>query len=217
MIERLIARLPRSDRQGGENSGGDNTLVVICHPKSTSLTRAAAERVLLGLEFAGRPVRVLDLDAMDFDPVLRLEEVRDHLGSPADRPELTEHFEALQWANHLVLIYPTWFSGQPARLKGWFDRVWMNEIAFVLPDGANRIRGQLRNIRSIRVVTSHGSTAKVNFVQGNSGRIRVRRTLRVLCHPLCRTTFTAIYDVDNKSQAELERWLEELEADFASS
>jgi putative NADPH-quinone reductase len=196
---------------------GNRTLVVICHPKPTSLTRAAAARILTGLERSGRPVRVLDLDALDFDPVLTLEEVRGHFGTPADRPDLAEHFEALRWAEHLVLVYPTWFSGQPARLKGWFDRVWMNELAFVLPEGANRIRGRLRNIRSIRVVTSHGSTRRVNFIQGNSGRIRVRRTLRVLCHPRCRTTCTAIYDIDNQSPEAIERWLDQLEADFARS
>lgn len=199
----------------GRRGGSKNTLVVICHPKATSLTRAAAERVLIGLRAAGRPVRVLDLDAMEFDPVLRLEEVRGHLGSPDDRPDLAEHVEALRWARELVLIYPTWFSGQPARLKGWFDRVWMNEVAFVLPEGAGRISGRLRNLRRIHVVTSHGSTRRVNWLQGNSGRIRVRRTLRVLCHRFCRTTWTAIYDVDNQTPAAIAGWLDALERDFA--
>lgn len=193
------------------------TLVVICHPKATSLTRAAAASVLAGLAQAGTPVRVLDLDKMGFDPVLTAEEVRDHLGVPEHRPDLAEHFEALRWAEQLILVYPTWFSGQPARLKGWFDRVWMHKVAFVLPDGANRIRGTLGNIRRIHIVTSHGSTRKVNFIQGNSGRIRVRRTLRVLCHRFCRTSFTAIYDVDNVSPDEIERWLASLETRFAKS
>ncbi len=192
-----------------------NTLVVVCHPKPTSLTRAAAARVLAGLDRAGRPVRILDLDELGFDPVLRLAEVRGHLGSPDDRPDLAQHFEALRWAEHLVLIYPTWFSGQPARLKGWFDRVWMHEVAFALPEGANRITGRLRNIRHIHIVTSHGSTRRVNWVQGNSGRIRVRRTLRVLCHRLCRTSWIAIYDVDNTPSSEIGEWLDSLERRFA--
>lgn len=191
------------------------TLVVICHPKPTSLTRAAAARVVAGIEQAGCRLRVLDLDAMDFDPVLRLAEVRGHLGSPDARPDLAQHFEALRWAERLVLVYPTWFSGQPARLKGWFDRVWMNQVAFELPEGADRISGRLRNIRQIHVVTSHGSTRRVNWAQGNSGRIRVRRTLRVLCHPLCRTTWTAIYDVDNTPDEEIARWLDQLEDRFS--
>ncbi len=192
-----------------------NTLVVICHPKASSLARAAAERVLAGLDRSGDDVKVLDLYAMDFDPVLKLQEVRDHLGSPGDRPDLTEHFEALRWAERLVLIYPTWFSGQPAMLKGWFDRVWMNQVAFTLPDGSARIRGTLSNIRLIHIVTSHGSTRWINLVQGNSGRIRVRRTMRVLCHRFCRTKWTAIYDIDNKSAAEITGWLDSVEATFA--
>lgn len=191
-----------------------NTLVVICHPKPTSLIRAAAQRVLTGLDRAGQPYRVLDLDQMNFDPVLTIDEVTDHLGSPNNRPDLAEHLDALRWCERLILIYPTWFSGQPARLKGWFDRVWMNEVAFVLPEGANRIRGTLNNLNRIDVVTSHGSTRRVNFVQGNSGRIRVNRTLRVLCGLRCRTTWTAIYDVDNTPQAEIDRWLDRVEADF---
>lgn len=194
-----------------------NTLVVICHPKAESLTRAAAAKVLTGLAEAGRPVRVLDLDELNFDPVLTRFEVNNHLGTPDQRPDLAEHFEALRWANHLILIYPTWFSGQPARLKGWFDRVWMNEVAWVLPDGTNRIRGKLSNIRRIDVVTSHGSTRRVNFAQGNSGRIRVNRTLRILCHRLCRTRWRAIYDIDNQDQATITQWLDGLERTYARS
>jgi putative NADPH-quinone reductase len=64
------------------------TLVVICHPKPNSLTRVAGARVVTGIEHAGCQLRVLDLDAMNFDPVLRLAEVRDHLGSPDARPDL---------------------------------------------------------------------------------------------------------------------------------
>jgi putative NADPH-quinone reductase len=115
-----------------------------------------------------------------------------------------------------VLVHPTWFSSQPARLKGWFDRVWMHEVAFVLPEGSNRIRGRLRNIKRIDVVTSHGSSRWVNLVQGNGGKIRVERNLRLLCHPLCRTTFTATYRVDSASRAELAEWLDDVERRFSA-
>jgi len=42
--------------------------------------------------------------------------------TPAN-PQLSHHFEALQAAAHLIFVYPTWWSGPPAMLKGWFDRV----------------------------------------------------------------------------------------------
>lgn len=192
-----------------------NTLVVICHPKPASLTRAAASRVLTGLDNAGQDVRVLDLDEMGFDPVLTLEEVRGHFGEPEDRPDLAEHLDALRWCERLVLVYPTWFSGQPAMLKGWFDRVWMHRIAFVLPEGSARIRGTLQQLRRIDVVTSHGSSRRINLLQGNSGRLRVNRTLRVLCAPSCVTRWRAIYDVDNASESEITAWLDGLEKAFS--
>ena len=194
-----------------------NTLVVICHPKRASLTSAAAQRTLAGLDRASHDVRVLDLYEMGFDPVLTAAEVRDHLGSPDDRPDLAEHFAALRWAERLVLVYPTWFSGQPAMLKGWFDRVWMHQVAFTLPEGSARIRGTLSGLKRIHIVTSHGSSRRVNWIQGNGGRITVRRTLRVLCNWRCRTTWTAIYDIDNKSSTEIEAWLATVEEAFAGS
>ncbi len=188
-----------------------NNLVMVCHPKPESLTRAGFRRVLAGLERTGRPVRVLDLDAEDFDPRLRRFEVINHLGHPDQRPDLAHHIEALQWANRLILVYPTWFSGQPARLKGWFDRVWMHEVAFELPPGSNRIRGRLGNITEIVVVTTMGSSRRVNLVQGNGGRLRVRRTLRVLCHRRCRTRWIALYNVDASTESERRDWLRKLE------
>ncbi len=190
-------------------------LVVVHHPRSDALTRSAFERVTRGLAAAGHEMRVIDLDAEEFDPRLTAHEHTQHFGSPADRPDLIEHVAALQWAERIVLVYPTWFSGQPARLKGWFDRVWMHDVAFHFPDGATRIYAKLRNVKRIDVVTSHGSSRLVNFVQGNGGRLIVFRTLRLMCHPLCRTSFTALYDVDRLSQGDFEAWLGQVEQRFS--
>ena len=48
---------------------------------------------------------------------------------PAD---LVPHVGALQWAEGVILVYPTWWYAQPAILKGWMDRVWRPGIAFTL-------------------------------------------------------------------------------------
>jgi putative NADPH-quinone reductase len=191
-------------------------LVVVTHPVPDSLIRAALDRTLRGLERSGAEVRLLDLDAEHFDPVLSLAEVRGHFGQPEDRPDLAHHFEALRWSQQLVLVYPTWNAGQPARLKGWFDRVWMNQVAFELPAGSNRIRGRLNQLTRIDIVTSHGSSRWLNFVQGNAGRLRIRRNLRVLCHLRARSHWHAVYGVDNATPTELARWLDRLEDRFAA-
>lgn len=191
------------------------TLVVVCHPSPESLTRAALGRVLAGLATAGDDVRLIDLDAEGFDPRLSREERARHLAPAVERPEVAAHVALLRWADRLVLVHPTWFGGQPARLKGWFDRTWINEVAFELRPGSPRIHGRLRNIGELHLVTTHGSGPVENWLQGNGGRLVVFRTLRLLCHPRARCRWTALYRVDRRAPAELAAWLDRVERVFA--
>ncbi len=106
-----------------------------------------------------------------------------------------------------MLVYPTWWSGQPAMLKGWIDRVWVAGVAWELPVGANVLRPLLRNIRRIVVVTGHGSSKFVNALEGEGGKRTVTRSLRAMCSRRTRTRWCAIYGLDNASEAARERFL----------
>lgn len=191
------------------------SLVVVTHPSPDGLARRAHERVVAGLARAGDDVRVIDLDQTDFDPRLTVDEKRRHLEPPDTKPWIADHAEALRWAQRLVLVYPTWFGGFPARLKGWFDRTWITGVAYTLPDGATRIHAGLTNIRRLEIVTTHGNTRWRNVLNGRPGRLIAFRTLRLLCHPLCRRRFHAVYSVDTADDARINAWLDELEETFA--
>lgn len=168
---------------------------------------AAVAEVLAGLAETGGDVRILDL-ADGFDPVLSLAEWQGHVSDEStQRDNIKDHTRDLQWANQLVLVYPTWFGGQPAPVKGWFDRVWINGVAWELPEGKNLLRGLLKNVRRIDIVTTHGSSKLLNAVQGNPGKVTVFRGLRLMCHPLCRTRWTALYKLDRQTPEEIESWL----------
>ena len=105
------------------------------------------------------------------------------------------------YADGFVLVYPTWWAGQPAMLKGWIDRVWVAGVAYELPEGANRIRPRLHNIRRIVAITTHGSTKFVNALEGEGGKRIVTRSLRVLCSKRARTTWIALYNIDRSTDA----------------
>ncbi len=175
------------------------TLVVYCHPVAGSFTSVVRDAALQGLADGGHEVRLHDLHADGFDPVLSASEHSLHLDSavPAD---VQRYADDLVWCESLVLVYPTWWSGQPAMLKGWVDRVWVNGVAWTLPSGANRLRPLLGNIRLITVVTSHGSSKLVNSLEGESGKRIANRSLRILCNRRCRTRWIAIYGIDTSSQ-----------------
>jgi NAD(P)H dehydrogenase (quinone) len=185
-------------------------LVVYCHPLEESMAAAARERVLAGLRAAGAKIRLTDLYACDFQPAFTAVDHANHLVAGTD-PQLSSHAEDLQWCDTLVLVYPTWWSGQPAMLKGWIDRVWVSGVAWTLPDGANRLRPGLRNIRRIVVVTTHGSPKWINALEGEAGKRTVTRSLRAMCHPLARTTWIAYYGVDTSSAGSRAAFLERVE------
>lgn len=176
------------------------TLVVHCHPDPESFTAAVRDRAIEALRERGHEVRLTDLYAMRFDPVLSGREEARHL-EPGPDPSVADHAADLLWCQRLVLIYPTWWSGQPAMLKGWFDRVLVKDIAFELPPDSNRIHAKLRNVRRIVAITTHGSSKFVNALEGEVGKRMVTRTLRAVCHPFARTSWIALYGIDTATDS----------------
>ena len=177
------------------------TLVVYVHPVEGSYTSSVRDAIIQHLPSQHHEVRLRDLYAENFDPFLSATERALHHTPPTTRPELARDVEDLRWCEAIVFVYPTWWSGLPAMLKGWIDRTWMNEVAWSLPVGANTIRPRLTNIRRLVAVTTHGSSKVVNALQGEPGKRTISRSIRLMCNPWCRARWIALYGLD-KSKLE---------------
>jgi putative NADPH-quinone reductase len=186
-------------------------LVIACHPVPDSFGASLRTTTVATLRARGHEVRVTDLEAEGFDPCFTAEERRLHLADPSTKPSVARHAENLAWCQMLVLVYPTWWGGQPARLKGWIDRVWINGVAWELPEGANRLYGRLRHLRRIVVVTTHGSSKFVNALQGEPGKRVVSRSLRLMCSPFTRVTWLAAYGLDAATADDRRRFIARVE------
>ncbi len=190
-------------------------LVLFAHPTRESLNGAVLARVLEGLNRAGHDVRLRDLYAEEFAPRLTCDEKRSHLDPPETKPQLARDFDDLRWCDTLVFVHPTWWGAQPAILKGWFDRVFASGVAWTLPAGAKNIRPALTNVRRIVTVTTHGSPWISNAAQGVAGRRIANRALRAVCHPMCRTSWIALYALDRQSSTRREKFLRRVERRLA--
>lgn len=170
-------------------------LVVYCHPVPESFGAALRDAAIEALRKAGRELRLIDLYAENFNPVMCCEERRAYNERPPADPSLDPHIEAIRWAEAILFVYPTWWYGLPAMLKGWLDRVWATDIAFSLsPDG--RIVPRMSQIRKLGIVTTCGASWWLSHLIGHPGRKTILRGIRALCAPRCRTIFMAHYRMD---------------------
>ena len=183
------------------------TLVVYVHPVEGSFTSAVRDAIIQHLPTHHHEIRLRDLYAENFDPFLSAIERTPHHTPPTTRPELARDVEDLRWCEAIVFVYPTWWSGLPAMLKGWIDRTWMNEVAWVLPAGANTIRPRLTNIRRLVAVTTHGSSKFVNALQGEPGKRTISRSIRLMCNRWCRARWIALYGLDKSALEDRQKHL----------
>jgi putative NADPH-quinone reductase len=190
-------------------------LLIFSHPAPESFQRSILEALSGRLEADGHAVRILDLYAESFDPVLDLDGWLAHRRNETREVGLAEHLQALAETEGLILVYPTWWYGLPAMLKGWIDRVWQPGLAFTIEGGAFKTR-RMTGIRRFAVITTYGSPRW--FIEGLVGDPARRQLMRGLARQFgrgVRTVWRPIYAVDARSRADLERAREQAVAAVA--
>ena len=177
-------------------------LIVHSHPNRESFSAHLRDTVVTTLSRKSAETRVIDLYGDGFDPVMTLEEWRGyHTPGENERP-VADHIANLKWCDTLVFIYPTWWFGLPAMLKGWLDRVLVPHATFALPTENKPIQPLLSNITTVAAVTTCGATFWQSKFIGEPGRRTLLRGIRFICHPRCRTRYAALYKIDTSTQAD---------------
>lgn len=182
-------------------------LILFAHPRADSFSAALRHVVIDALARAGHQVDLLDLNGSGFDPVLSSEARGRYFDVGGNLAGIEEHVARLKRAEAIVLLFPNWWFGFPAILKGYFDRVWVPGVAFEL--GRVRLVGKLDNIVKFITVTSYGSPWwYARLIMREPTRRTIKRVFAALCHPACRTMFLALYRMDRVSEKRRQRFLE---------
>jgi NAD(P)H dehydrogenase (quinone) len=185
-------------------------LVVYAHPVKDSFQSAIHRCVISTLRDVGHDVDDCDLYAESFQPVMSPNERQVYHDITANRTDrLTNYTQRLVDADGIVFVFPTWWYGMPAILKGYFDRVWLPGVAFEVVDG--RTRPLLKHIVRYAVVTTYGSPWWLNkLLFGDPNRRVLMRCIRHLVSPHARTMWIAKYGLDNIGYADRKRFLEDV-------
>jgi putative NADPH-quinone reductase len=177
-----------------------HVLVVHAHPSPTSYSRAVCDTAERALRGGGHAVTVLHLDDEGFRPAMSAaERLAYHSDTPILDPHVGRHAALVEQAEALVFVYPTWWAGPPAVLKGWLERVLVPGVAFHLDPTTKRVEPALRHVRRLVGISTYGSSRLYVRVLGDPGRRTILRALRMLCARRCRGTWLALYGMDTST------------------
>ncbi|GIT91687.1 NAD(P)H dehydrogenase (quinone) [Jannaschia pagri] len=176
-------------------------LVIFCHPKEDSFTAGILSLVKEKLDKAGAEYRVRDLYRSNFSPVLTAHELDIYLDESLNQEPVAQDVADVKWADTLIFVYPTWWYGLPAMLKGWLDRVLVPGVAFIMPRDGENIRPGLTNITRLGVFTTCGASRWLTTFIGAPGRRTLTRGVRAICAKRCKTVFAAHYLMDSSTDS----------------
>jgi len=129
-------------------------LIVYAHPNSGSLNHFFKQTVLESLQESGEEIAIRDLNEINFNPVLSLDDMNgQRMGTVADDVKTEQDF--ITWADRIIFIYPIWWTGMPAIMKGYIDRVFSYGFAYRYDQGVQK--GLLTGKKTI-IINSHGKS-----------------------------------------------------------
>ncbi|AKB62938.1 NAD(P)H-dependent oxidoreductase [Methanosarcina mazei] len=113
-------------------------LYIFAHPEPKSFNAAMKDTAIAALKDKGHEVKLSDLYAMEFNPVLKASDFTERKNpdifnafleaikaskTGAFSSDIKEEMEKVKWADLLVFQFPIYFTSMPAIMKGWIDRV----------------------------------------------------------------------------------------------
>ncbi|SEK48175.1 NAD(P)H dehydrogenase (quinone) [Aquimarina amphilecti] len=125
-----------------------NILIIYCHPSKNSYTYEILQQLKSNLKKEHIDFEIFDLYKMNFKTDMSEEEYRResyaNLDIPVAKDVLKEH-QKINKADCIIFLYPVWWSDCPAKLKGWFDRVYSVGYAY----GTDEIKDKSKVMKKI--------------------------------------------------------------------
>ena len=188
-------------------------LVIHAHPVESSFSRGLYEAALEALRSSGHSVDAMNLYDEGFEAVMGREErllyheVPDNL-----TPAILPYVERLRAAEAVVFIHPVWNYGYPAILKGFFDRIFIPGVSFVLEDG--KLRPILKKQKAV-FITSYGGDRLRTMLMGDPPRRLARRWGWATFGTPRPPKYLALYSMDRQSKAGLARFIDKVRRELA--
>lgn len=196
------------------------TLIIYNHPYEGSFCNAILKAVQRGLKKGGHTCKVINLDKDNFDPVMRAKDLKAfaELGRGIESalmnldPTVFRYKKKLEWADHIVMIFPIWWMSMPAMMKGFVDKVIFPGVAYDMDNG--RLVSRLASLKQVTVISTMNTPADIyRDMFGNSleGSLIKGTFNQIGVHDAEWISFNMVKQVGTEVR---EQWLADLEERF---
>ncbi|MCX8069555.1 MAG: NAD(P)H-dependent oxidoreductase [Thermodesulfovibrionales bacterium] len=179
-------------------------LIVFCHPNPMSFCSAIKSKVVEVYQSFGDEIVVRDLYQIGFDPVLKGKDF-EALKSGVLPEDIKTEQEFIKNAEIVTFIYPIWWTGLPAMVKGYIDRIFLYGFAYALDENKN-VQPLLKGKKAIIINTS-GSPNEYydNIGMTNALMMTSDKGIFEFCgfEVLLHKIFGAVPYVDNNTRKEM--------------
>jgi putative NADPH-quinone reductase len=152
-------------------------LIINGHPDSLSFCEALSSSYENGAKDSGFDVKRVNLRDLKFDPIL-------HNGYRVIQqlePDLISTQESIKWADHVVWVYPVWWLGTPALLKGFIDRAFIPGFGFKYKKDSIFWNKLLKGKSSSLIITMDAPYIFNLFRYGGDGQSSFRKGVLWFC------------------------------------
>jgi putative NADPH-quinone reductase len=175
-----------------------HALLLFGHADTASFNHQLADAYQRGYLAAGGTLERIDVPTLTFDPVLR----HGHRAPQPLEPDLVRVRDAIERADHLAWVFPTYWAAPPAIVRALVDRLFLPGWAFRY-EGHALPTGLLRG-RSARVITTMDSPGWwYRFMHGRSIHTSFARATLSFCGlaPVATTTLHSVRKLDPAARA----------------
>lgn len=172
------------------------------HPDWDSFCGYLAKRYFDEAVSAGHDVRQVNIGDVEFDPILH----KGYKVIQALEPDLKVVQANIKWADHLVVIYPNWWSTMPAKLKGLFDRAFLPSFSFRMKkDSIIGLWQKLLSGKTGRVIITMDGIPIINRIFIGDYSNEIRRGIMWFCG-IWPTRVTSIGPVQRMDPEKRAKW-----------
>lgn len=182
-------------------------LVIIGHPDKESYNWGLAQAYTQGAERGGAEVKTIPIADLDFSVNL----AKGYNGITPLEPDLEAAIEKLKWCDHMVWVFPMWWYGYPAIMKGFIDRTFLPGITFKMNEG-NSFPDKLLVGKTGRIIVTSDTPRWYNYLYMKSPTINQMKKGTLQFCGVSPVKISYISPIKTSTEAFRKKWLDKIEA-----